>query len=391
MLKLKMGAQSRYRVTYLNVPYDCDISFNHIDFYPVDVHCHDSGISIISGWNTPPLMDMSTPSSSLQQSFMPLPLALQETVGNVHFPPDNGVALLSKIKNKSIGIFGASDASLKDDRASHAWIFTSGDIDDISDPMLHVAGSGPVHGYPPYLSSSRGELQGITALAIVTKLFMDFHSFNTPVSVICDNQGVVSKCSTLQHHSLRKQRDVNSDLNLSFRDPSVSKPLALSWVRSHSDKQPWETVQDLKSQRLSRDETYNVWCDRMAQLEWSNGAVSNFEPEVLPSEKWALFSSFPTSHKITGSLDTGFAYAMGYKDLLSYIEEKHSLSSEKIDKVNLFALSTYLLSLSPFQRASMVKTIHDWIPTHSNLCRQGRHNSPICPRCLSEVETPSHV
>jgi len=39
----------------------------------------------------------------------------------------------------------------------------------------------------------------------------------------------------------------------------------------------------------------------------------------------------------------------------------------------------------------MVKTMHAWIPTYSNLCRQGRHNSPICPRCLLEIETPSHV
>jgi len=87
-------------------------------------------------------------------------------------------------------------------------------------------------GFFLYLSSTRGELQGITALAIVTKLFMDFHSLHTPVSVVCENMGIVSKCSTIQRHSLRKQRDVNCDLNLSFRDPSVSQPLNLSWVRS---------------------------------------------------------------------------------------------------------------------------------------------------------------
>jgi hypothetical protein len=67
----------------------------------------------------------------------------------------------------------------------------------------------------------------------------------------------------------------------------------------------------------------------MAQSEWSNGVASDFEPEVLNSKKWALFSSFPTIHKITGSLDTGFAYTMGYKELLSYIDDKHSLSSDK--------------------------------------------------------------
>jgi hypothetical protein len=130
MFKLRRGAGSRYRATYLNNLYECDLSFNHDEFYPVDVHYRDLDILIVSGWNTPPSVENITPIPTIQSSFMSLPIALQQTVGSVYFPPDNGVALLSKIKNKSVGIFGASDASLKDDRATHAWIFLSGDIDD---------------------------------------------------------------------------------------------------------------------------------------------------------------------------------------------------------------------------------------------------------------------
>jgi len=48
----------------------------------------------------------------------------------------------------------------------------------------------------------------------------------------------------------------------------------------------------------------------------------------------------------------------------------------------------YPLCLS---RASMVKLIHKWIPTHASLCRQGREHSPLCPRCGSTVETEDHV
>jgi hypothetical protein len=44
-----------------------------------------------------------------------------------------------------------------------------------------------------------------------------------------------------------------------------------------------------------------------------------------------------------------------------------------------------------FHRASMVKLIHNWIPTYSTLCRQGRETSSLCPRCTLWVETPDHV
>jgi hypothetical protein len=113
MFKLRRGAGSRYRATYLNNLYECDLSFNHDKFYPVDVHHRDLGISIVSGWNTPPSVENITPIPTMQSSFMSLPITLRQTVGSVYFPPDNGVALLSKIKNKSVGIFGASGASLK--------------------------------------------------------------------------------------------------------------------------------------------------------------------------------------------------------------------------------------------------------------------------------------
>jgi hypothetical protein len=43
------------------------------------------------------------------------------------------------------------------------------------------------------------------------------------------------------------------------------------------------------------------------------------------------------------------------------------------------------------QRATVSKLIHNWSPTYSTFCRQGRVPSPICPKCGSTVETSSHV
>jgi hypothetical protein len=35
---------------------------------------------------------------------------------------------------------------------------------DLENPLLHISGSGQVHGHPQNLSSSRGELQGIMVI-----------------------------------------------------------------------------------------------------------------------------------------------------------------------------------------------------------------------------------
>jgi hypothetical protein len=234
-------------------------------------------------------------------------------------------------------------------------------------------------------------LQGITAIGIIVRLLMEYHSFTAPVSAVCDNQGVVSKSSGKIHLSLCTHRATNIDLYLTQKDTLYTHPLLLSWVRGHADKRPWKTLNDLKNQQLSRDEIYNIWCDSLAQRQWSNGDHSSFDPDVLPSERWAVNASFPTTHKFTGSLDQGFNHAIGIRDMCAFVTGKHRITQDTLEKVHLAALGSYLSSLPVFQRASTVKMLHNWIPTYGNLCRQGRSETPICPRCLGTVETAYHV
>jgi len=82
---------------------------------------------------------------------------------------------------------------------------------------------------------------------------------------------------------------------------------------------------------------------------------------------------------------------IGYHSLAKYISDKHNICDAKLQKVHMIALSKYLSSLKLFQRASIVKMIHGWIPTYGMLCRQGRESSPLCSRCSSTVETWDHV
>jgi len=133
--------------------------------------------------------------------------ALQETCGTIQSPPDNGCTLMNEIQNSSGRMFGVSDALLKHGRATHAWIISSGKVDDINNPLLHISRTGMVHGIPNYLSSARGELQGITAMSIISNMFSQYHNKQIKTSAICDNAGVINKCAKGRFSSLQRNRD----------------------------------------------------------------------------------------------------------------------------------------------------------------------------------------
>jgi len=135
----------------------------------------------------------------------------------------------------------------------------------------------------------------------------------------------------------------------------------------------------------NHDEVYNVWCDKLAQ-NWPFT-----DPQVTPQEKWALFSSYPESHKVIEDLGKEFHSITTYSMMVHYLHTWHDLSKAKIGKINLYALHTLLKHVSIHKWANTVKMMHDWIPTYSTLCRQGREPSPICPRCCLTVGTPSHI
>jgi hypothetical protein len=75
----------------------------------------------------------------------------------------------------------------------------------------------------------------------------------------------------------------------------------------------------------------------MAGTVWEN-SVSVEDPEVTPAERWALYSLYPTHHKITGSLTPDIYSTLGYQDLHNYIISKHSTPRGALDLHNFTAL-----------------------------------------------------
>lgn len=145
------------------------------DFYPVDTHFCSHGLLVVGKFcpisRTP---SVNIPPTSLREAFSRLPSSIQTKCGDIHFPNDDGKAIMDRVATNNT-LFGASDASFKKGRASHAWLLSSGNVNDITDDDLHISGQGPVDGYSLDMSSGSGEIHGITAMSIMFKLLLQFH------------------------------------------------------------------------------------------------------------------------------------------------------------------------------------------------------------------------
>jgi len=376
--KLNKSPRSRLKATYITVPYQCELSFNQSDFIPVDIHVNNRGISVLGKFPTFH-QDTSTSSSSFKEVIVSLPPSLKRICGCITLPPDDGAKLISSIETSNKTIIACSDASLKNNRAAHAWIISTGDINDITDPFMHISGSGPVDRLPQFLSLVRADLTGLTALTIILKLYREFYISRAKVNILCDNQGMLKKCEHIPFHRLRFHREKNVDLLLSHRQFSSNVPVTYSWGRGHADKVPWDSIEDLQYQQLSWDEIYNIWVDKMANVEWSTGCPSSTSPGVTPAKKWAVYAIYPEYHKIAGNLSTCLSDVLGYEQTARYIFQNHNFSAAKLKHVNTSSLESFLRQQKIFRRANIIKLMHGWIPTMASLSRQGRVSSPLCP------------
>jgi hypothetical protein len=244
---------------------------------------------------------------------------MKRLCGKIQLPPDGGEQMIRySLQN--------SDASLKDGQCSHAWIITTPNPDDIDEPHMSKQGWGMVDGYPRYLSSACGEIQGQTAATtLLNGITRTHNATNISIKLVGNNQGVQNKCHRQAGTKLRSHRDPNSDLFAEYNSVACTLKPKVLWVRSHQDNDtPWDTIEELKELKLSPEATLNVWCDRQAEIACQED-ITYPDADILPSEKWALFPTTPDYFKITGSLDEVITATLHYDSLQQFIKKSMAL------------------------------------------------------------------
>jgi hypothetical protein len=159
-----------------------------------------------------------------------------------------------------------SDASLKHGQCSHAWMLTTGDPEHLTNQNMYIQGAGAVDSDTSMMSSTRGELHGQTAMAIMSDIFLTAHNDTTAKIVLYgDNKGVQQVCSTIQVGKLKHHRQPNMDLKLEYKNASSKHHITNEWIKGHQDKdREWQTISDLQNMKLSNTAILNTICDRKA-------------------------------------------------------------------------------------------------------------------------------
>jgi hypothetical protein len=163
---------------------------------PVEVTHSQHQLTIICPSNINNHGPQSTTSIQNKYSFYRrLPKSLRRICGKITLPPDGGQKLMDYVKERDASLLGVSDASVVEGNGTHAWIITTGETAHLSDPFMKLEGHGPVDGDKLTMSSARGEMQGQTALAIVTEAFLTAHEAkDMTVTFLIDNQSVQKSC-----------------------------------------------------------------------------------------------------------------------------------------------------------------------------------------------------
>ncbi len=104
-----------------------------------------------------------------------LPKSLKQLCGNVQLPQDGRKELNQYLQTHDQTLKDCAVASLRHKQASHAWTIGIGNQREIGDPSMTLSGAGPVEGHHRDLSSSHGELQGQTAMGLITGLLLEIN------------------------------------------------------------------------------------------------------------------------------------------------------------------------------------------------------------------------
>jgi hypothetical protein len=120
-----------------------------------------------------------------------------------------------------------------------------------------------------------------------------------PVTFFTDNQAVQTCLTNNKLNRIGHHRKANIDLQLEHNKNVQDLNITHKWVKGHQDKDtPWNTMEGLIDLNLNPAATLNIYCDRKASEEHTK-SITDPNCDVLPAEKWALFSRISVTKKIT--------------------------------------------------------------------------------------------
>lgn len=133
---------------------------------------------------------------------------VRQTLGEIVLPVDDGEQLHEELCSGCVEVKGASDSSVKDRTASHAWVV------EATEDKVKVEEAGLVVGDPETMDSFHGKLIGVLALIYSLRVLLDFYGDpeeEVDVDLHCNNKSVIEEAA-----SKISARGLKSDLKAEY-------------------------------------------------------------------------------------------------------------------------------------------------------------------------------
>ena len=321
----------------------------------------------------------------LEEAITLLPGYIREAIGTLNYPYNNGKQLSDDLLQSKT--MSCTDGTVKDSIGAHSYTIRT--ANDHEDNCLRGAGGTP--GDSTTMTSLRAEHFGVYVTIILLDIITLVHGHRTVGKHIhyTDSKAVIDRVNNREYMSDKKYDTTDYDIwkeTVEAVRQARFITLELKHVKGHQK----ETLYDVQGKQgpLTREATYNDWCDNAAEIEREDHQIP---VQLCFIQAAAVYLKTPRT------LVTASAYNVIYNRKTipvaeDYVREKLALTAAKQKMINWDALGRYFKMLAIPQRVKVMKYIYDWQNVGSQKEQQqwADKEEYMCPYKCGEKEVPMH-
>ena len=321
----------------------------------------------------------------MEDAILVLPGYIKEAIGNLVCPQDNGYQISIELQQSRTASW--TDGTVKDKIGAHSYTIRPANDNEGNS----IRGSGGTPGDSSSMTSLRAEHFGVFVVVILLDIVTIIHEHKERGQHIhyTDSKSVISRVDNNEYMTDKKYDSTDFDIWKETVD-AIKQARMINFELKHVKGHQRETLHEENKEQgpLTREATYNDWCDREADNER--------EEHQLPVQT-CYIKAAAVYIRTDRTLVTASAYTVIYDKKTTpnaeeYVRRKLGLTTREQNMINWEALGAYFNNLAISQKVKAMKYIYDWqnVGAQKQLHQWADTDEYMCPYECGQIETPQH-
>ena len=321
----------------------------------------------------------------LEEAVHRLPGYIREAIGTIIYPRDNGKEISKDLYESKTTSW--TDGTVKDCIGAHA--YTIRPADDCEENSIRGAGGTP--GDSTTMTSLRAEHFGVFVAVVLMDIITIIHGHRSVSRHIhyTDSKSVIIRVQNEEYMADKKYDGTDYDIWKETVD-AVRQASLITFEIKHVKGHQRETLHEEKKEQgpLTREATYNDWCDRAAETERNDHQI----PVQL-----CYIKAAKVYLKTARTLVTASSYEVIYRLKTipiaeEYIRQKLGINDAEQKMINWDAIGLYFKTLAISQKVKVMKYIYDWqnVGAQKQLHQWADTEEYLCPYKCGQKEVSQH-